>query len=196
MPFPRIKLKLVKFDEDGRKRTKLVSPNMDRGNQDFERSRRGRGQAAAPTTGFPNRPTAIDGPNDDDDDFDSPCQDEVYVASNERQHNRRSYTDIKRADCDRWEHLRESLFHTGVSMECPPDEAECQICSIKLMETETHRCVDCGPLYIVCHDCLQSDHCLRPNHCPEKWNVTTAALLFLKILCYLSLLFGALMLAI
>ena len=50
------------------------------------------------------------------------------------------------------------------------------------LDSNLFRCDDCGPYYYVCYACMLEDHQLRPNHIPEKWNVSCTGCCFVYLL--------------
>ncbi len=66
-------------------------------------------------------------PNDlDKDDYCDINEDDSFMRINEHHRTRKSNAEIKKADRERWELLRDSLFHTAVMMQCPPVNASCR----------------------------------------------------------------------
>lgn len=66
------------------------------------------------------------------------------------------YETVKEAALQDWRDLRDALFNTYISSQCPSsDSVSCQDCGA---ERQLFRCIDCLPNETVCEDCLQERH--------------------------------------
>ena len=180
MPLARKKLKLVESSSAGRNETRWIRPkvngNQNRGNDGCETSNFGpQNYCNVEDSLGLSRPESPAG-EDPNEENDTP----------EQERKTKSYEEIKKKDVENWAKLRHQLLKTAVERNHPCVDC-CLKCDARLgQESLTafdgvlFKCEDCGPFFYVCYACLLEDHQLRPNHIPEKWNVSCAGYFLLS----------------
>lgn len=187
MPLPRKKLKLVESSTTGRNKSRWIKPRID-DNQNRQSNACETPNSLSHNDGNPEEVDlglglSLEGSNEE-------INEGASTASKERK--TKTYQEIKKKDVENWAKLRDKLLKTAVERSHPCVEC-CLKCDTQLghglgtlakngagqetaFDSILFRCEDCGPFYYVCFACLLEDHQLRPNHIPEKWNVSCSTL--------------------
>jgi len=80
-----------------------------------------------------------------------------------------AYYKTKQDNVKLWASLRRHLLNCAYDT-ASPEDLRCAICSEEI--DRMVKCEDCGPKYIVCQQCANKDHIIRPLHNMHIWNVS------------------------
>ncbi len=191
MPLPRKKLKLVDCSTTGRNRTRWIKPKIDDNQNSRESNAFETCNIVPHNDDYPNEVGLGLGLGIEVSDDET--SEDALTASKERK--TKTYEEIKKKDVENWAKLRIRLLKTAVERSHPSVEC-CLKCDTPLgddlgplankkadqntaFDSILFRCDHCGPFYYVCYACLLEDHQLRPNHIPERWNVSLLVVVYL-----------------
>lgn len=91
-------------------------------------------------------------------------------AVNEESTRPSPYYVAKSKEVTQWQALREGLFDSFIDGNAPVPDLGCVECDNE-RPTVLFRCLNCGPFYQGCKDCVVRAHRYRPYHELEEWKV-------------------------